>query len=333
MRARWWLGGLAACAALLSALLVHGVQRQASRDLLQRQAPQEVRAKLRVAPRPWGRAEAAELGLIVNDADPLSVRVGEYYAQRRGVPAENVVHVRFPRAPDLAAAEFLRVKREVDAALPTRVQFLALAWTAPYRVGCMSVTSAFAFGFRSSECVSGCKLTAVSPYFDAETHFPYRDLHMRPAMLLAASDFPHAQALIDRGIEADDSAPFGTAYLLDTSDTARNVRAGEFAATLPFSWRIGVQIIRADALWNRTDVLFYFTGVPRVSGLETLRFLPGAIADHLTSHGGAPGLLADEQSRLAGSRRHRELRDGGRAVQLRGEISSDTGRHSTLPRR
>jgi uncharacterized protein (TIGR03790 family) len=33
-------------------------------------------------------------------------------------------------------------------------------------------------------------------------------------------------------------------------------------------------------------VLFYFTGLATVSGLETLRFLPGAIADHLTSTGG-----------------------------------------------
>jgi uncharacterized protein (TIGR03790 family) len=34
------------------------------------------------------------------------------------------------------------------------------------------------------------------------------------------------------------------------------------------------------------DVLFYFIGAAQVAGLETLRFLPGAIADHLTSAGG-----------------------------------------------
>jgi uncharacterized protein (TIGR03790 family) len=32
--------------------------------------------------------------------------------------------------------------------------------------------------------------------------------------------------------------------------------------------------------------MFYFTGVVVVNGLETLRFMPGAIADHLTSSGG-----------------------------------------------
>jgi uncharacterized protein (TIGR03790 family) len=33
-------------------------------------------------------------------------------------------------------------------------------------------------------------------------------------------------------------------------------------------------------------VLFYFTGIPRVSALDTLVFVPGAIADHLTSYAG-----------------------------------------------
>ena len=34
------------------------------------------------------------------------------------------------------------------------------------------------------------------------------------------------------------------------------------------------------------DVLFYLTGKARVDGLDTLHFVPGAIADHLTSPGG-----------------------------------------------
>ena len=44
--------------------------------------------------------------------------------------------------------------------------------------------------------------------------------------------------------------------------------------------------IDADALRDRQDVLFYFTGAATVAGLDTLHFLPGAIADHLTSTGG-----------------------------------------------
>ena len=37
---------------------------------------------------------------------------------------------------------------------------------------------------------------------------------------------------------------------------------------------------------NKDDVMFYFTGTTNVEGLDSLHFLPGAMADHLTSAGG-----------------------------------------------
>jgi len=47
-----------------------------------------------------------------------------------------------------------------------------------------------------------------------------------------------------------------------------------------------VEQLEQGALFDATDVLFYFIGTTRVEGLDTLGFVPGAIADHLTSHGG-----------------------------------------------
>jgi uncharacterized protein (TIGR03790 family) len=41
-------------------------------------------------------------------------------------------------------------------------------------------------------------------------------------------------------------------------------------------------------------VMFYFTGATRVTGIETLHFLPGAIADHVTSWGG----IFDQQRQM-----------------------------------
>jgi uncharacterized protein (TIGR03790 family) len=54
--------------------------------------------------------------------------------------------------------------------------------------------------------------------------------------------------------------------------------------------RLRLEILNADAISLKSDVMFYFTGLANVSGLETNRFLPGAVADHLTSLG---GLLTD----------------------------------------
>jgi hypothetical protein len=70
--------------------------------------------------------------------------------------------------------------------------------------------------------------------------------------------------------------------------------------------------------------MIYQTGLVSVPKLDTLGFLPGALADHLTSSGGDL-LGSDEQSVLAGGRRNPHLWHGFRAVQLLAEISSASG--------
>ncbi|MBT8148286.1 MAG: TIGR03790 family protein, partial [Gammaproteobacteria bacterium] len=163
----------------------------------------------------------------------------------------------------------------------------ALAWAQPYRVGCMSISAAFAFGFDVAYCAQGCKLTRSSPYYHAGSVAPFTDFALRPTMLLATNNFNDARALIDRGVAADDTQPFGTAYLLQTSDRARSVRSVFYAeAQRGFAGVFDVQVLQQDAIANRSSILFYFTGKSQVDGLDTLEFLPGAMADHLTSYGG-----------------------------------------------
>ncbi|OHE57407.1 MAG: hypothetical protein A2X71_08180 [Thiobacillus sp. GWE1_62_9] len=47
-----------------------------------------------------------------------------------------------------------------------------------------------------------------------------------------------------------------------------------------------VEIVEANALENKADVMFYFTGLTHVPALDRNTFLPGAVGDHLTSAGG-----------------------------------------------
>lgn len=238
---------------------------------------------------PKHRLEARELAVIVNDADPLSRQIAHYYQQRRGIPESNLIHVSFePGRSSLPPEEFAALKLQVDAATPAHVQAYALTWAAPYRVECMSITSAFAFGFDKRWCsAKRCALTQTSPYFDGNSVAPFNDFRIRPTMSLAATDFLHAKALIDRGIESDGSRPKGTAYLVSTTDKARNVRALIYPEVKKvFAPFLSTEVVRQNALLNRDDVLFYFTGLVKVDGLDTLRFLPGAVADHLTSSGG-----------------------------------------------
>lgn len=236
------------------------------------------------------RLGPSELALVVNDLDPLSVKIANYYRIKRKIPMENVVHVRIsPQGDAMTATEFQRVKSEVDKRTPTTVQAYALAWTKPYKVDCMSITTAFAAGWNRDFCATGCALTKPISYFNSASAHPYNDYKLRPSMLLAGQGFEDVKRLIDRGLAADNQNPSASAYLLSTSDGARNVRAASFplARRAAFS-RSGLQVleINADFLENRDDVMFYFTGTADVRKLKTNRFLPGAIADHLTSSGG-----------------------------------------------
>ena len=78
-------------------------------------------------------------------ADPQSVAVADYYVSARQIPAANVVHLTLPVGQNvLSQVDFAAAKAIVDAALGDEIQALAITWTLPYRVDCMSITSAFA---------------------------------------------------------------------------------------------------------------------------------------------------------------------------------------------
>src|SRR3569623_1249641 len=167
-----------------------------------------------------------ELAVIVNDGDPLSRRIAEYYQMRRHIPDTNMIHVQFPVDGTAFSREaFARIKAEVDRKTPDFVQAYALTCAAPYRVDCMSITTAFAAGFAETYCAHGCAATRKSPYFNSPSLAPFREHHLRPTMALAGKNFEEVKALIDRGVAADETNPDGTAYLLNTGAHARNVRA------------------------------------------------------------------------------------------------------------
>ena len=168
------------------------------------------------------------------------------------------------------------------------MQAFALAWTLPYRVECMSVTAAFALGFDpAAYCAEGCQATKSSAYFNSTSRAPFTDHRLRPAMLLAGSDVESAKRLINRGLRAEERWPEGKAYLMNTSDSARNVRAETYERVKTvLGSAYPIEQVDADALEGRTDVMFEFTGVARVAAMAGNHFLDGAIADHLTSFGG-----------------------------------------------
>ena len=229
-----------------------------------------------------------DLAVIVNDDDPLSQQIGSYYQNARGIPAANMIHLKFkPGHNSLTKDEFLQLKSIIDRITPDHVQAYAVAWVNPYRVGCMSLTSALAFGYDENYCSQKCGPTAASSYFNSLSVNPTIDHKLRLAMMLAGTNFEMIKSLIDRGVESDHSFPTGRAYLLSTPDKARSVRSIYFEKTAKELTDVfPIEILETESITDRQDVLFYFTGLIQVPNLQTLGFLPGALADHLTSTGG-----------------------------------------------
>jgi uncharacterized protein (TIGR03790 family) len=151
----------------------------------------------------------------------------------------------------------------------------------------MSVTTAFAAGYEDDFCAPGCTRTRPNPLFDSEGWLPADTVGWLPAMLLPAADETLAHRIIDRGVQADGTAPAGTVYLVRTQDPARNVRASEYADAVSLDGaRVRIRFVQTPIRAHYDDIIAYFTGIARVAELPTLRFRPGAVADHLTSFGG-----------------------------------------------
>lgn len=263
------------------------------------------------APRPGITHET--LAVIVNDDDPHSREVARYYQARRQIPAANIIHVSFaPGMSVMSKPNFEKIKKDVAARTPANIQAYALTWSAPYRVECMSMTTAFAIGFDKKFCSQNCSATWPNAYFNSDSHAPYSDHGIRPTMALAGTSIEEVKKLIDRGLSSDASFPHGTGYLVSTNDKARNVRAAFYPTIREYlGEKLNLHIVQADELRDRHDVLFYFTGITMVEGLKTIRFLPGAIADHLTSAGG-------------------QLTDSGQMSSLRWLEAGATGSYGTV---
>ena len=234
-----------------------------------------------------------EIAVIVNDDDPLSLQIAEYFQTARNIPDENMIHLSFPPKSNTLEPElFRKIYKTVADQTPRHVQGYLLAWPRPFRVGCMSITMAFATNYNQDFCPiriprSPCSVSKRNPLYASDSRRPWDDYQIRPAMLLAAGTLESAKQLIDRGTASDSTQPTGTVYLLSTSDVSRNVRARNYGNIIErYGKQLAIEILEQDSIQDKNDVMFYFTGIKRVENLHTLKFLPGAVADHLTSFGG-----------------------------------------------
>ena len=131
------------------------------------------------------------------------------------------------------------------------------------------------------------KKTKPVDYYNSRSVMPYMDYGIRPSMILSANSIDAVKRLIDRGVAADYLRPKSSAYLISTSDKERNVRAAHYPLIKKSLEKLlNIELMQTDAIKNKQDVMFYFTGMKQVKYINTNKYVFGAMADHLTSTGG-----------------------------------------------
>lgn len=88
-------------------------------------------------------------------------------------------------APVIDADEFRQLKSDIDRRLPSGIQAVLFAWIQPYKVACLSLTSAYSLGFDAALCRDTCAPTPLSPYFNAASKRPWDDWVYVPSDLAA----------------------------------------------------------------------------------------------------------------------------------------------------
>jgi uncharacterized protein (TIGR03790 family) len=242
----------------------------------------------------------SDVAVLINDGDRQSIVAGQYFQIRHTIPDANMIHVSLPVAPTkganyaISAQEFSAIKAQVDTQLGTNIQAYVITWTQPYMVlggrqGAVGITSAFTYGYD--------RAAAPPPhYFNSASYQPYTDFHIRPAMMLAGYTSQDIVSLIDRAALAQHILPTGDGYFIRTTDARRSdPRYADFRAMVEeWNHENGLKMgfvdnsagTGPDYIQNTPHVLFYETGLEHVPAINTNRYVPGALADHLTSFGG-----------------------------------------------
>jgi uncharacterized protein (TIGR03790 family) len=248
---------------------------------------------------------AKNVAVVINDASADSRRIGEYYAQRRGVPQSNVIHLQAPVEEEIPWRAFVStIQTPIASALARgnlqdRVLYIVLSKGVPLRVSAttprgvaiLSVDSELTLLYRiMTGRPGGQNGPQPNPYFvgggtvaDAApfTHAA-RDIYL--VTRIDAFTVAEALALVDAG-----RTPVTRGRIvLDERDALQDHLGEEWLDTAAARLRAmgnGERVVldtNVKPLRNVQDVLGYFSWGSNDPGLRVRRvglgFVPGAIA-------------------------------------------------------
>ncbi len=240
--------------------------------------------------------------VVVNQTSSNSCELGNYYCQQRQVPPQNVLFINWPGGNTLWAsndfqANLVTPLLNLLAAnqLTNQIDYVVLSMDIPFQTSFGSVinstTSALFYGSRQGD--GSDPFGTTNSYAASEAVF-----HQAPpvgapgysflATMITGDSLAQAEQLVDQGVASDGTFPKTPVVLAKSSDTARNGRYTLFDNAIFNVNILGVSsILRTNTDWVAwpNGCQGFETGLAQFSVPQGL-FVPGAVADSLTSFGG-----------------------------------------------
>ena len=263
-----------------------------------------------------------EILILANGREPDSVEVAKHYARLRQVPECNIVVLQMPasikaQAPAIKPEDFTRLiwTPTTQVAKARGLDDHILAWV---------YSTHFPIRTYSQPSVSLQGLTFMRNHMpeskvigDGSYHSPLfagpdkpRDTGYAPQSFGAAAELLRREmplpsmtlgytgergntkaeviACLEKGKRSDYTQPTGSIYFVTSGDVRSVCRRWQFADAVRNLKRMGVQASVGDTFpKDKTDVMGVMMGSPLVKPETVGRFLPGCMAEHLTSFAAA----------------------------------------------
>jgi len=262
--------------------------------------------------------------VVVNQASTNSVELGNYYCERRQIPGPNVVRIRWTGGnvswnQSQFETNLLRPLIDAIAArqLEPQIHYVVLSMDIPFQTTYLqtinSTTSALFYGLKNT---AGAEWVSITNSY-ARSEQPFPDARPESARgpsflttMITAKTLEQARAIVDQGVTSHGLAPSQPVIFAKTSDYLRNIRYRAFdnaILNLRLMGRPCSVRTNSNQTLGLTDLFGLQTGLANFS-VSPRMFVPGAVADSLTSHGGVifgpnsqTTLLAFLQAGAAGS--------------------------------
>ena len=250
----------------------------------------------------WAGGSGLNTIVVINQSSSNSCEAGNYYCERRQVPPENVLYINWTGSPiswtntDFQTTLLNPLLAMLAARqLSTQADYVVLSMDIPYKTlngaTVNGTTSALFYGPKDDSGPDSAGIT--NSYFGSEQCFRQSPPASAPgysflATMITADSVTLAKQLIDQGVNSDSTFPSQPVILAKSSDYQRNLRYPGFDNAI-FNARLcgnyQVQRTNLDSPWALTNLLGFETGLANFS-VSPGTFVPGAMADSMTSFGG-----------------------------------------------